>query len=218
MTAASGFGDVHAHSLQSRLVAIIGAAVFLVLAILATRSAAGEIARVVGARAGPAAASVVRLLITLVCYLIVLLIALDLLAVPVQHLLVGGALTGVVFGIAAQQSLGNIFAGLVLLIARPFTVGDHIRVRSGMLGGLFEATVTGMGLTYTSLETDDGPLNVPNAGMLAAAVGPARALSADDEQSDGEQSDGEQSDGEQSDGDADTRQSARTAAAVSVGR
>ncbi len=203
MTAASAFGEVHAHSLQTRLVAIIGAAVFLVLAVLATRSAAGEIARVVGARAGPAAASMVRLLITLACYLIILLITLDLLAVPVQHLLVGGALTGVVFGIAAQQSLGNIFAGLVLLIARPFTVGDHIRVRSATLGGLFEGTVLGMGLTYTSLETDDGPLNVPNASMLAAAVGPARALTddGDREQDDGKQDNGkQQDDGRQDEG------------------
>lgn len=175
MTAASAFGNVHADSLQVRLVAIVGAAVFLVLAILATRSTAGEISRVVGARAGPAAASMVRLLVTFVCYLIVLLLALDLLDVPIQHLLLGGALTGVVFGIAAQQSLGNIFAGLVLLVARPFTIGDHIRIRSGPLGGLFEGSVTGMGLSYTALDTDDGPLNVPNASMLAAAVGPARA-------------------------------------------
>jgi small-conductance mechanosensitive channel len=36
-----------------------------------------------------------------------------LLAVPVQHLLLGGALTGVVVGIAAQPALGNVFAGLV---------------------------------------------------------------------------------------------------------
>lgn len=174
MTAAAAFGNVHAHSLQARLVAIVGAAVFLVLAILATRSTAGEISRVVGARAGPAAASMVRLLVTFICYLIVLLLALDLLDVPIQHLLLGGALTGVVFGIAAQQSLGNIFAGLVLLVARPFTIGDHIRIRSAPLGGLFEGTVTGMGLSYTRLDADEGPLNVPNASMLAAAVGPAR--------------------------------------------
>ena len=31
-----------------------------------------------------------------------------------------------------------------------------------------------MGLSYTRLDADEGPLNVPNASMLAAAVGPAR--------------------------------------------
>jgi small-conductance mechanosensitive channel len=92
--------------------------------------------------------------------------------VPVDHLLVGGVLTGVVVGIAAQQVLGNVFAGAVLLLARPFGVGDHIRVRSGALGGQFDGVVTGMNLTYVTLRTDEGPLHVPNSGMLAAAVGP----------------------------------------------
>jgi hypothetical protein len=39
---------------------------------------------------------------------------LSMLSVPVGHLLLGGAIAGVVLGIAAQQSLGNVFAGLVL--------------------------------------------------------------------------------------------------------
>jgi len=32
--------------------------------------------------------------------------------------------------------------------------------------------VRGMNLTYVTLRTDDGVLNIPNSGMLAAAVGP----------------------------------------------
>ena len=56
-------------------------------------------------------------------YLAVLLVALDLFEVPVGHLLVGGAVTGVVVGIAAQQSLGNLFAGLVLLFVAAVHAG-----------------------------------------------------------------------------------------------
>jgi Mechanosensitive ion channel, beta-domain len=73
---------------------------------------------------------------------------------------------------SAQQSLGNVFAGLVLLMARPFAVGNHIRVRSGALGGEFYGTVTSMSLTYVSVLTDEGMLKVPNSSLLAAAVGP----------------------------------------------
>ena len=40
------------------------------------------------------------------------------------------------------------------------------------LGGEFDGTVTGMGLTYVALDTTSGPLQVPNASILAAAVGP----------------------------------------------
>jgi small-conductance mechanosensitive channel len=91
--------------------------------------------------------------------------------VPLHRLLLGGALTGVVIGIAAQQALGNVFAGLVLLVARPFNVGDAIRVRSGSLGGELTGTVTGMGLTYVTLSTADGALAVPNNALLASAIG-----------------------------------------------
>ncbi len=73
-------------------------------------------------------------------------------------------------GIAAQQSLGNVFAGLVLLVARPFGVGNYIRVRSGALGGEFYGTVTSMSLTYVSVLTEQGMLKVPNSSLLAAAV------------------------------------------------
>jgi hypothetical protein len=88
-----------------------------------------------------------------------------------SNTLVGAGVAGVVLGIAAQQSLGNVFAGLVLLVARPFVIGDHIRIRSGALGGIFEAWVSEMSLTYTTLRTEDGILKIPNSAMLAAGVG-----------------------------------------------
>jgi hypothetical protein len=136
------------------------------------RSAANEVNRIVRARGGPSAGTTVRVLIVLIGYLVILLSVLGMLAVPLGHLLVGGAITGIIVGIAAQQSLGNIFAGLVLLLARPYVVGEHIRVRSGSLGGPFDGLVVGMDLLYTTLETEEGPIRLPNAGLLAAAVGP----------------------------------------------
>ncbi len=163
---------LHSRALHTKL-AIIGLAVgFVILGVLAVRSAGSEVNRVVRARGGPSAGTTVRLLITLFGYLIILLSVLGMLAVPLGHLLVGGAITGIVVGIAAQQSLGNIFAGLVILLARPFVIGEQIRVRSGALGGPFDGVVTGMDLLYTTLETEDGPIRLPNAGLLAAAVGP----------------------------------------------
>ena len=103
--------------------------------------------------------------------MIVLFVGLGLLAVPVQHLLIGGALAGVILGIAVQQALGNLFAGLVLLLARPFTVGERVRVRAGSLAGIFEGLVISVSLAYVTIETDDGPINVPNSVMVAAGIG-----------------------------------------------
>lgn len=152
------------------VIVLTTAAAFVVLGFYSTRRFANQVGRLISSQGGRAAGSAVRLITTLVGLVIVVLAALGMLGVPVSRLLVGGAITGVVLGIAAQQSLGNVFAGLVLIIARPFTVGSHIRVRSGALGGVFDGEVTSIGLTYVVLETEDGSLYVPNLSMMAAGV------------------------------------------------
>jgi len=167
----ASMGDVHGRELHSRLIGFAGTGVFLVLAALTVRNVANEMHRVLAARVGESHAAVVRLLVTVTGLAIAILVTLGLLAVPIQRLLLGGALTGVVIGIAAQQALGNVFAGLMLLLARPFNVGDAIRIRSGSLGGELTGTVTGMGLTYVTLDTVEGELAVPNNALLAAAIG-----------------------------------------------
>ena len=181
MGAVHAVGGVHTHSAHMRLVAYGVALAFVVFGVLATRSAATELTRVTEQRSGKAAATPLRVVTLLLGYLAVLLIALDLFAVPVGHLLVGGAVTGVVLGIAAQQALGNLFAGLVLLLSRPYTPGERIRVRSGSLGGPLDGTVTSVGLTYTTLVTAEGVLNIPNSALLGAAVGPLPPESAQGE-------------------------------------
>ena len=90
--------------------------------------------------------------------------------VDVKQLLVSGAVAGVLLGIAAQQSLANLFAGLVLLFAHPFRVGDHVRFRAGALSGQIEGIVIDLSLTYVRLETDEGQVLLPNSQALAAAV------------------------------------------------
>ena len=124
----------------------------------------------VTALADKATAASVRLILTIVGLVVVLLVALTILHIGVSQLLLGGAITGVVLGIAAQQSLGNMFAGIVLLVARPFRAGDHVRVRSGALGGIFDGHVVSMGLTYVVFTTDEGTMLVPNLTLLAAAI------------------------------------------------
>jgi small-conductance mechanosensitive channel len=77
-------------------------------------------------------------------------------------------------GIAAQQALSNVFAGMVLLLARPFRVGDAIRLRAGALGGggELDGTVTEIGITYVRLDTGASIMAVPNSQVLNAVVGP----------------------------------------------
>lgn len=167
-------GAVHSPNLHTRLIAYGFGAGFLIFGFAATRSAANEVTRISQARAGAATATPLRVLCLLTGYLLVIFVSLDLFAVPVGHLLLGGAVTGIILGIAAQQALGNLFAGLILLFTRPYVPGERIRIKAGALGGELVGTVTSVGLIYTRLETADGPLNIPNGALLGAAVGPAR--------------------------------------------
>jgi small-conductance mechanosensitive channel len=156
-----------------RLVVDACGLVCLCFGVIGTRLVAEETVRLARIRAGNALSGPLRVTVLLVGYGVVGLLTLDLLRVPLGHLLVGGAITGVVLGIAAQQALGNLFAGLVLLFTRPYVVGERVLVRSGALNGPLEGTITAIGLLYTTLQMDQGPTNIPNSALLASAVGPA---------------------------------------------
>ena len=148
------------------------AALFGILGSTATYGLAGKARELLEPRVGAAHAAIVRYAILIVGAFTTLVITLELFTVPVSQLLLGGALTSVFVGIAAQQALSNVFAGLVLLIARPFHVGDTIRLRAGALGGTIDGIVTDIGITYVRLYTDGSVMSVPNSQVLNAVVGP----------------------------------------------
>jgi small-conductance mechanosensitive channel len=165
--------------------AVAGAVVLLIAGVIATRSFAKAVRRAMEEHTGDARGAALGTVTTFVGYAIVLLSTLGALNLDLQGLLLGGALTGVVVGIAAQQTLGNFFAGMVLLMVRPFTIGDYVVLRSSPLGGEYEGTVTDMSLFYVRMLTKRGPVVLPNAGVLAAAVGPgARAADPEPEPDD----------------------------------
>lgn len=149
----------------------VAIAVCFVAGVIAVRMLAAEVARIANVRGSPAAASALRLIISLVGYLTVLVMVLGLLAVSIQSVLLSGAIGSVVIGLAAQQSLSNVIAGIVLLVARPFIVGDYITLRAGAVGGQYDGTVSAISLMFTTLETAEGPISLPNAAVLNAATG-----------------------------------------------
>jgi small-conductance mechanosensitive channel len=167
----SQYGGYTGTAAQPKIIGWSSAAVVLVSGVVASSRLSAALSHLTTERGAASAAGPIRVVSAATGYLIVAFAVLAVLDVQIGKILVGAGLAGVVLGIAAQQSLGNVFAGLVLLLARPFTVGDHIRVRSGALGGIFEAWVREMSLTYVTLVTDDGPLKIPNSAMLAAGIG-----------------------------------------------
>ncbi|MFN2488573.1 MAG: mechanosensitive ion channel domain-containing protein [Actinomycetota bacterium] len=187
------FGQFRAHPITEGVVdpvetdeAIIGATaviVLLVAGILAVRALSTTVRRVMEFNAGDKHVAPLNVVVSFFGYIAIAIGVLVVLKQPVGGLLLGGALTGVLIGIAAQQVLANFFAGIVLLMVRPFTIAEEIVLKSGPLGGEYEGLVTDMGLFYVKLQTHTGPVSLPNAGVLASAVGPGvRAAEERDEE------------------------------------
>jgi small conductance mechanosensitive channel len=125
-------------------------------------------------RMDPATAGTVGFLIRLVFIAAAALLALRVAGLQPATLAVGGAITAVVLGLAAQQTLGNLIAGMVLISARPFKVGDRVRLQAGGLAGQVEGVVRSLGLLYTTFAQDRDSVMVPNSVVLTAAIVPLR--------------------------------------------
>jgi small-conductance mechanosensitive channel len=156
----------------NQIVAYGTAALFAVFGSIATYSLAGKSRELLEPKAGKSHSAVIRYVILLIGAFTTLVITLALFRVPVAQLIVAGGLTSVFVGIAAQQALGNVFAGLVLLFARPFVVGEAIRLRAGALGGTLDGTVKEIGITYVRLDTGGSVMAIPNSQVLNAVIGP----------------------------------------------
>jgi len=125
-------------------------------------------------RLDPATAGTVGFVVRLVTVVVAFFVALRVAGVDARTLALGGAFTAVIFGLAAQQTLGNMIAGTVLLSARPFRVGERVRLQGGPLAGQLEGTVSSLGLLYTTFATGDDSIMVPNSVVLNVAVLPLR--------------------------------------------
>jgi small-conductance mechanosensitive channel len=167
-----GWSNLHVHGLSEaqRLAYVIGAIAFLVFGLAAAVGLSGMVRTTSQPLIGEAHAGVLRYVLVLVGIFAVLTFSLAIAHIDVKQLLVSGAVAGVLLGIAAQQSLANLFAGLVLLFARPFRVGDHVRFRAGALSGTIEGIVIDVSLTYVRLQSEEGQVLLPNSQALAAAV------------------------------------------------
>jgi small conductance mechanosensitive channel len=166
-----------ARTLEEPLEATVRVATVLALMILGW-AIARDIGRALGPplfrRLEPATAGTVGFLIRLFTVVLTLVVALRVAGVEPKTLALGTAFTAVIFGLAAQQTLGNLIAGVVLLSARPFKVGERVRLQGGNLAGQIEGTVSSLGLLYTTFATGEDAIMVPNSVVLNVAVLPLR--------------------------------------------
>lgn len=157
-----------------RPVRVFAAVTLLVLGWQLARSMGRALVPILFNHLRPGTAGTVDFLIRLATMLVAATLALRIAGVGPRTLAFGGAVTAVVVGLAAQQTLGHVFAGTVLLTARPFRVGERVRLQGGPLAGSVGGVVSSLGLLYTTFSSDEGPVMVPNAVVLGVAVVPLR--------------------------------------------
>jgi small conductance mechanosensitive channel len=125
-------------------------------------------------RLDPGTAGTVGFLIRLIFVGLAIIVALRVAGLDPRTLAVGGAFTAVIVGLAAQQTLGNLIAGMVLLSARPFRVGERVRLQGGGIAGQIEGIVSSLGLLYTTFAQGDDHVMIPNSVVLNVAIVPLR--------------------------------------------
>lgn len=97
-----------------------------------------------------------------ICMLGILLQTVGLTATSLTALV---ASTGVAVGLALQGSLSNFAGGVLILLMKPFVIGDYI------VQGNTEGTVKEIGLVYTELITADNRLIViPNGTLIDSSI------------------------------------------------
>lgn len=159
-------------SIDRKIIAFGSVMVFTVFALAFLHSFTNSLyTAMANRRLGVARAASLQFTIRVFGYLIILLAALELMGISVEKLLLGGAIVGIIVGVAAQQALANFFASVILIIAHPFKVGEEVTMFSGALGGKYEGVVTDIGLTHTKIKQPDGKVVfMPNATLLSGAA------------------------------------------------
>lgn len=103
-------------------------------------------------------------------YVVLVVSIVALLGVPMSSVIAAIASAGIAIGMALQGALGNIAGGIMLLIFRPFSVGDYIST------GTSEGTVRSISLVYTVLTTvDNRRVSIPNGTLMNSSISNASA-------------------------------------------
>lgn len=159
------------------------AAIGIVVGLLLMRAIGRLVSGYLREAGDPRHEAMVRLFFNILVAVVVVFYVALVAGVNLQSVFLGSALAGVVLGLASQTVLGNVFAGITIVLWGPFRNGDRIGVISASYGALapsyphettypaYVGTVTDIGLLYTVLQLDNGPIaKLPNAVLLQALV------------------------------------------------
>ena len=96
-----------------------------------------------------------------------IILALDVLGVNIMPFIAGAGVAGIAIGFAAKDTLSNVIAGVLLLIDRPFEVGDRIEVWNAPVNSATWGDVLDIGLRATKIQTTDNiVIIIPNNEIM----------------------------------------------------
>jgi MscS family membrane protein len=94
-----------------------------------------------------------------------ILVTLDNLNFNIRTLLAGVSISGLALGLAAQDTVGNLFGAAAVFVDKPFNIGDYIKMDG------VEGSVEEIGLRSTRVRNPDGHvITVPNKTMGNATI------------------------------------------------
>jgi small conductance mechanosensitive channel len=161
----------------------IYAVIVLVSGYIAIRVANRILERIVEPKLGVTRTIGLKNLLELVVGIVTVVFVFAVFGINVTAALIGAGFLAIVLGLAAQQVLGNIFAGLSLLVSRPFEIGDMVKLATSsyVLTGStyahesepsgFTGVVQDVGIFFTTVLLDNGiPSIFPNSVIIASLI------------------------------------------------
>ena len=98
-------------------------------------------------------------------YFITLIIVMASLKINISSLIAVLSVAGLAISLALQNTLSNLAGGIMLLVSKPFVVGDYV------IAGGVEGSVQEIGLVYTKINTvDNKRISIPNSEISAAKI------------------------------------------------
>lgn len=165
------------HITHNQILNYLGIALFIILVLAIARAISkvieatfewymDEVSRKTQSNITATVAPLTNKIISIVIFLAGLMIILEHFGVSIGSLLVSLGVGSLAIALAAQDTLANMIAGFVIMIDRPYRVGDRIQLPSGETGD-----VTQIGLRSTHiLNFDNNHVVVPNAEIIKSRL------------------------------------------------
>lgn len=102
-----------------------------------------------------------------IIYATAVIFALDILGINIMPIIAGAGIAGVAIGFASKDTLSNLIAGILLIIDRPFELGDRIELWQAPKGSATWGDVIDIGLRATKIRTTDNiVVIIPNNEIM----------------------------------------------------